>query len=88
MVVELTVARKRWERTRKASPTGEQAKQTCRFLTTRWMKTRQQFSLVSGRPRALVAPRRAPMMSSRSSGEKRSGMSPLDSRSFTYTSWK
>lgn len=34
MTVLLMVARKRWERVRKASPTGEQVKHTCRFLTT------------------------------------------------------
>ena len=34
ITVELTVARKRWERMRKASPTGEQVKATCKFLMT------------------------------------------------------
>jgi hypothetical protein len=67
MTVEVTVARKRCERTRKASPTGEAVKTMCRFWRTREMKVAQQFSLVSTRPSALVSPRIALMISSLSS---------------------
>jgi hypothetical protein len=67
MTVEVTVARNRWLRTRKASPTGEAVKTMCRFWRTRLMKVDQQFSLLSTRPSALVSPRTALMISSLSS---------------------
>ena len=67
MTVEVTVARKRCERTRKFSPTGEQQKTMCRLDLTFMMKVAQQFSAVSTRPRALVSPRMALTISSLSS---------------------
>jgi len=86
MTVDVTVARKRCERMRKFSPTGEAVKTMCRLLFTFWMKTPQQFSAVSSMPMDLVSPRIALMISSLSSCGNRSGISPDDSRSLMNTS--
>lgn len=49
----LMVAGKRWERTRKLSPTGEQVKIRCRFLATwgegeQWARSGWQVNLSGG----------------------------------------
>lgn len=56
-----------WLRTRNASPTGLAVNATCRLALTLLMKVAQQLSAVSSRPRDLVSPRMALMISSRSS---------------------
>lgn len=58
---------------------------TGRDLHTFWMNMDQQFSVVSRSPADLVSGRKAFTISSRSSGAKSSGISPLLSRSLMYT---
>ena len=86
ITVELIVARKRWLRILKLSPTGDAVNTMCRFCLTLPMNVAQQLSLVSGRPLALVSERIALMMSSLSSTGKRSGISPEERRSLMKTS--